>query len=109
MNKENQTIQTIAPEDITVGDYITITHRICQYLRGGEDADSDLYIQRVAVTAYDAGQPMKVVNVCLPFVLVRLSNETYATVDVRQVNLSRMCKSYAKSAMKCLSKTGKKK
>jgi hypothetical protein len=45
-------------------------------------------------------QPMKVVEVCLPFVLVRKASGKHETLDVRRYRFARVSKEFGRKAFK---------
>lgn len=102
MEKEDEkTIsQALAPEDIRAGDYVSILHVLGEFL--------PLFIEQpwqpvepIRVMLFPCSvQPMKVVEVCLPFVLVRKVNGKHETLDVRQHRLARVSKDFGRKAFK---------
>jgi len=108
MNTEHSVSCALAPEDIAVGDYVSLLQVTSEYLPCFmiEDvAYHRIEPVRVAWLPCDAA-PMKVINVCLPFVLVRLAGGTHHTLDLRRCRLARVSPGFGKQAFKRLSRRG---
>ncbi|HKQ47036.1 MAG TPA: hypothetical protein VJZ71_03075 [Phycisphaerae bacterium] len=102
MEKEDEkTIsQVLAPEDIRAGDYVSILHVLGEFLPLFFEQPWQP-VEPIRVMLYPCSvQPMKVVEVCLPFVLVRKVNGKHETLDVRQHRLARVSKEFGRKAFK---------
>lgn len=91
----------LAPEDVRVGDGVTLAHETIQFLARddpppGEDRNRVL-TARIIPDA--AGRPLRVREVCLPFVLVRDARGRHETLDLRRQHLYRLDPAYAKRAL----------
>lgn len=89
----------IGPEDIRPGDYVTIAHSTLQILIGHcEESwrEERVKLVRMQITAPDAGWPLKVINVCAPFVLVKNADGDHAMIDMRCDRLARLRDDFAK-------------
>lgn len=109
-----------SPEDIQVGDYVVKIYR--RYQLAPCDIERSITGEAVKPIVlygwpYDAGEPVKVRAVCLPFLVVQsCMHDSREVIDTRQDVLTRVDKAYAKAAKpksekkkKGKSKKGKKK
>lgn len=98
MSDQNETnvARTLAPEDIRRGMYVSITHKIeehlpfCCYM----DEFRDSQPKRTMWLPSKGGRPLKVLEPCLPFVLVERANGRMATLDVRRHRLAQLSDRY---------------
>ena len=103
----------IAGEDIAKGDYVTILSEIIElpsYLwdcSGISQAIDELVRLRYLPRA--AGEPHKVVAVCLPFVYAKPPKGNLIAFDTRQQQLVRLDRDNGRSLWKQMGKTTKKK
>ncbi len=102
-----------APEDIRVGDYVvkSLTHYqlVPSCLEASVTGEA---IEPIRLTGWScaAGEPYKVLAVCLPFVVVRCCTyNVRESIDTRQHVLMKVTKAYAKAAMPEPEKKKKKK
>ena len=84
----------IAGEDIKHGDYVTVLNELVElpsflWCCSAESLPSDEPV-RIRYMPDNAGEPYKVVSVCLPFVYVRRPKGDVLTVDTRQFQLVRL-------------------
>lgn len=99
----------LAPEDIAVGDHVAVLSIVTQHLNfaalfGCDEAWNrrpDVLRIRWLPTD-DLGTPMRVIRICLPFVLVEAVDGKSRTLDTRQVQLARLSDDFAKKAGKRL-------
>lgn len=101
---EGSLAKPLAPEEICVGDYVSLLHvfyDLPSFLWCGDSAlqrrDETV---RICYLPETGGVPFKVKSICLPFVLVNKSDGTQQTLDVRKVRLARLDRDYAKAAWK---------
>ena len=59
-------------------------------------------LTRIQYTPDSGGEPLKVMSVCLPFVLVNQPRGPQFTLDVRRVKLARLDREFAETAWKAL-------
>lgn len=90
-----------SPEDLRVGEFFTITHTLIELLPdtlepkvGGGEVD----LVRATCMPHDAGVPMKVIAVCLPFVIAEYANHHRVVVDTRRHALVKVDAGYAFAA-----------
>ncbi|MEM9252138.1 MAG: hypothetical protein AAGB29_07285 [Planctomycetota bacterium] len=87
-------IRAAVPEDLRRGDVIVVTHEQFQVLRVGCDAgygEKDLRVDRVTcIPSWDAGRPMKVRAVCLPFVYAVTPEREGEAIDLRLQTIARL-------------------
>jgi hypothetical protein len=103
-HSEGSLAKPLAPEEIRVGDYVSLLHvfyDLPSFLWCGDSAlqrrDETV---RICYLPETGGVPFKVKSICLPFVLVKKSDGTQQTLDVRKVRLARLNRGYAKKAWK---------
>ena len=97
------TAKSLAPEDIRTGMYIALLHDVEEFLPsvyfhevpGGREVE----LLRVASLPGDV-QPMKVVEVCVPYVLVRGISGDHRTLDVRRCRLARVTARFGQAAFR---------
>lgn len=101
MTKNTLSRRIRSPEDIRIGDYVAVTHTVCQFLPdfieaklGGGEVD----LLHATVMPYNAGQPLKVVELSLPFVMTESPTRDRVVLDTRRHALARVSKTYAKAA-----------
>jgi len=107
MDKDIAISKTLAPEDVKPGDYITVLRETCELINLCALLDPMMgrpLVVRAELTPCDAGAPLRVVSVCLPFVLVEDGQEKSRTLDTRRQALARLDEEYARRAMKKLRK-----
>jgi hypothetical protein len=99
---ELRTSRSVAPEDIRRGDYIAILQQVCEYVplfvEGGPE-DGDLP-RRILMLPKKGGLPLRVIEVCLPFLLVEQVDGTHATYDARGSRFARLTEEYARVAIR---------
>ncbi|MHC4082920.1 MAG: hypothetical protein ACYS15_19885 [Planctomycetota bacterium] len=91
----------LAPEDIRRGHYVTVLHVIDQYFpccfdRAGTDPVN------IRMLPSFRAQPLKVIDVCLPFVTALKAGGSVITLDVRRYELARLDDAYARRVVKHL-------
>jgi hypothetical protein len=95
----------VAPEDLRCGDFIAVLNVILELPSflwcDSMAADSERMV-RVRCFAWEGGMPLKVMEICLPFVLVKSPSGMFQSIDVRQVELVRLNKRYAKTTWHAL-------
>ena len=101
--------KALAPEDIRRGDFVTPLHVIAEvpsyfWCDDGWTMPRDELV-RIRYTPTDSGLPLKVKSVCLPFVLVKHASGERITIDLRQCQLARLDRRYAKRAWKAYTKS----
>jgi hypothetical protein len=113
MNTHTLTRRIRSPEDIEVGDFIVKTHKRYQLVPcNAERPMSGEAIEPVILYGwpFDAGEPLKVLALCLPFVMVEsLTYGVREAIDTRQDVLMKVSKAYAKAAKPKPEKKKKKK
>lgn len=100
--------KTLAPEDVLRGDYVTPLHTLCEvpsfYWSGDQWQRPREEPVRMQFMAPEAGVPLKVKRVCLPFVVVEHPLYGGQMIDLRRCRLARLDRAYAKSARKAMKK-----
>jgi hypothetical protein len=102
MNKNTRILsRTLAPEEIRPGYYVAVLHVIGEYLPWGaleEGSWRRVEPVRVQLLPRFGAHPMEVIDVCLPYVLVREADGDCRTLDVRRHRLARVTRRFAQTA-----------
>lgn len=105
--------KTLAPEDVRVGDFVaplTEAYDYPSFLWCTDNALTDRQqTVRIEFLAQESGEPLEVLAVCLPFVLVKNVKGKPQTLDVRRAKLARLDEEYAKKSLHAMEKFEKKK
>lgn len=85
---------TVAGEDIALGDYVSLLSRTVEvpsYMWDSCAASlSPHEMVRLRLIPEEAGQPLKVIAICLPFVYAKTPQGAVVTLDTRQMQLVRL-------------------
>ena len=104
--QESTLARRVAAEDIARGDYLAELNEIYQAPPFLWQCESRLTASTEPVAirfrSQDAGQPLRVIAICLPFVLAKLPSGGRRTLDLRGVELVRLDRHYARRAWKAL-------
>src|SRR5688500_17343729 len=103
--------KSLAPEDLGEDDYVAVSRQTIELLPLFCDGDSWLRkpeVVPVRITPGYAGYPMRVVRICLPFVLVRDPNGAAITLDTRRHELVKLSEAYGRKAFKCYTRAAMK-
>jgi len=102
----------VAGEDLSCGDYVALLNTICEvpsYLWDGCDAALRPHeLVRLRMIPSEAGTPLKVFAVCLPFLYVKNTSGELKTLDLRRQQIVRLDRDCAKEVWDEL-KPGKRK
>ena len=102
----------IAGEDINQGDYVSVLNEIVElpsFMWSCSAASLPVEEPvRIRYMPSEAGQPFKVVAVCLPFVYAKRPKGGVITFDTRQQQLVRLDRENGRSVWKRMRKTKKK-
>ena len=112
MTQKNRTIRpislaaSVAPEDLQRGDYVAVASVIHEFPSffwccDAEGVSPDEVV-RIQTLPPDAGSPLRIKAVCLPFVFVKSPHGEVQSMDVRQIRFVRLRRRYAKTAWKAL-------
>lgn len=97
----------LAPEEICPGDFVSLLHVFYDLPSFFWD-DSAIHrreeLVRLCYLPETAGVPLKVIAVCLPFVLAKAPSGAQQPLDVRRVRLARLDAEYAAAAWKLCKK-----
>lgn len=92
----------LAPEDLRCGDYIAVLDEFVDvpaWLWCDSSLDAPIS-RRIRCRAGDAGVPLRVKAICLPFVFVKSALRRSMTLDVRHFQLVRLDPHYARTVWK---------
>jgi hypothetical protein len=95
----------VAPEDLGRGHYVAVLNEVvefpsCCWCELPSHPPEEPV--RIRIMSFDAGEPLKVQAVCLPFVFVRHADRRLETLDVRRVQLVRLNRGYARAVCKAI-------
>ena len=94
---ETTLARSLAPEDIGVGDVVAVLREVQEVMAWECPVTCrEIIVHRVATmpSPWDAGRPLKVRSVCLPFVHATDAQGESHTLDVRQSQLARLSRDY---------------
>ncbi len=98
----------LAPEEIRLGDFVSPLHvfyDLPSFFWCNDAATQPReQLVRLCYLPESGGVPLKVISVCLPFVLVKQPSGSRQTLDIRKVRLARLDAKYAKAAWKLCKK-----
>lgn len=98
--------ESVAGEDLRCGDYVALFSQTCEFPSFFWDR-SDYSLEpsevvRLRFMAFDGGEPLKVISICLPFVYTRHPDRTLVTVDLRRTQVVRLDSRCARRIWKAL-------
>lgn len=113
INPKTTVVARVASEDIQQGDYVTVLNEIVEvpsflWCCSNGTLPSDEPI-RIRYMPTDAGQPFRVVVVCLPFVYAQRPKGGTVALDTRQHQLVRLDPESGRAVWKRLRKPSKRK
>ena len=103
--------RSVGPEDLKPGDLVSLMTEILELPSFLWCHDSQLLTPdepvRMPWRPEDAGTPLKVKAICLPFVFVKAPNGDGRILDVRRCQLVRLSSDYARTVWKAFKKQKK--
>lgn len=104
-NADIELARAVPPEEIRAGDYVAILHIVGEHLpcTWGEEAWKPAAPVRMLWLPW-TNVPMRVQEVCLPFLLVRDPDRKSQTLDVRRYRLARVSDRFGRKSFKRLAK-----
>jgi hypothetical protein len=95
--------KALAPEEVRTGDYVTLLHEYTEmpsyyWCNDSTLVAPDEVIRVRYLPTADAGTPLEVQSICLPFVLVKHPSGEERPLDLRKFRVARLTKSYATRA-----------
>jgi hypothetical protein len=91
----------LAPEDIRRGHYVAVLHVIEQYFPSCFDREGTDPVNVRWRPTFQA-RPLKVIDICLPFVTAQQADGAVVTLDVRRHELARLNDAYARRVVRRL-------
>ncbi|QNN21693.1 hypothetical protein HED60_05230 [Planctomycetales bacterium ZRK34] len=100
MDTQFKPTRLIGPEDIKVGQYVTVAHETVELLRYDNSVPTQPVLETMSVQVRHcgAGWPMKVAAVSQPYVLVTDPRGRSFSVDLRRYRLARLPRKFGKAA-----------
>ena len=100
MSRDLTTARALAAEDIRPGDYVSVLHVVTEHFPWwcDDEAWRTVEMRRLLWMPWEEPAPMKVVEVCLPFVIVRRVDGTHRMIDTRRYRLARVSTRFGKQA-----------
>jgi hypothetical protein len=93
--------RALAPEDIRPGDYVALLHIMTENEPSSAETDSILGRERAPFklnVPWNAGMPARVVEVCLPYVLLKTARGKLRAIDIRRYRLARVSTRFGRRA-----------
>lgn len=97
--------RSLAPEDIRPDQYVAVTHVVAQFLWpfSCDGADWRLpEVRKVLWMPYTQRGPLKIVEVCLPFVLARQVDGKHRVLDTRTCRLAKLSERFGRRVFRRL-------
>jgi len=109
MAKAGRTSQIVAPEDIRLGDFVCLLRVVQEWIPFFDNAPWHRDpLRRVEMMPCDEQLPMRVVEVCLPFIMVKQTDGTHRVLDIRRHRLARVARIYGQSVFSRMKRERKK-
>lgn len=102
---ELQMSRPLGPEDVRAGQYVCVMNILCEHMPLWclfEESWKDPEPVRMLMMAPDAGRPLRVVEVCVPFILVEEVDRSLRTLDLRRYRLAAVSERYGEKTFKRL-------
>lgn len=101
MNAQLIMARSLAPEDILPGTYVMVLYEQRELLHPVNPAEGDMSpeVSRVLMRPYETAMPRMVLEVNLPFVVVKNHERKTEMLDVRGVRLVKVSKRFARAAV----------
>ena len=93
----------LAPEDVDRGQFVCVLYIIDETIPFCSDGNSPwrrAEPMRYRLLPWRGVRPMRVIDVCLPYVLVKRADGYHQTLDVRQHRLARVSERFGRLAFK---------
>jgi hypothetical protein len=108
MTKQCSMSRPLAPEDVRPGDYVCVLLRMEEYLPFWCLMESEAWKEpepiRFQWLPEDGATPLRVIEVCVPFLLVEQVDGVHRTLDLRRHRLARVSERFGRRAFKRLRK-----
>ncbi len=112
-NHNTTLAKPIAAEDLRRGDYVALLSVVYEYPSFCWDCESQLMPPetpvRIRLRPHEPTCPLRIVDLCVPFVFVKEPGGQCRTLDVRGCQLVRLDERYARRVWKALSSVKRKK
>lgn len=106
--RDSTLARALAPEDVCAGDYLAVLDEMYEYPSYCWFADAALLppheLIRLRYIPRDEARPLKVLSICLPFVLTKDPAGNHRTLDLRRTRVARLSHHFATRARKALKK-----
>jgi len=103
---EPRAAATVAGEDLACGDYVALLNETVDFPSFLWDACgaslSPHELVRLKVIPNNAGHPLRVIAICLPFIYAKTPGGETATIDARRMQLVRLDRKCAKTIWRAL-------
>lgn len=112
VSQATSAVRRLAPEDIARGDYLAVLHEVYEVSPFGCFDESPLRTERPPLRlAFIPREPralLKVVSVCVPFVVVRNPAGEHSTLDLRLCGVGRVDRRHAQRVWKIFRRKARK-
>ena len=106
MTKQPSMARPLAPEDVRPGDYVCVFQVVDEHLPFWCLFDSNSWKDpqpvRLRWLPADGDTPLRVIETCVPFLLVEQVDGTHRTLDLRRHRLARVSERFGRRAFKRL-------
>lgn len=103
MDTQVEIARHVAPEDIAVGDYVTVAHVTYEFVGDCSSVpEQTVTPKRVTFMSPCAGRPLRVMSICLPYLFVREPEGGHDMLDLRRHRIMKLSKTYGKKVFKRL-------
>ena len=110
-NNDTAVAALAPPEDLRCGDYVAALNSIVEFPSFLLGCDSSIQSVdqpvRTKFRAAKAGVPLRIRAICIPFVFIKTPKGRAKIIDVRETQLVRLDRRYAKLAWKALKRKRK--
>lgn len=106
-NQQPAAARLLAPEEVRAGDYICVMKVLQEYMPFWaifEESWEKPELIRLTWMPAESGTPLKVIEVCIPFVLVQQVDGSHKTLDLRRHGVGRLSERFGSRAFKRLRK-----
>jgi hypothetical protein len=105
-NNEATLAKPVAADDLCRGDFVAVLNEIHEYPSFLWSCDTNVIEPvdpvRIRWQSFEPGVPLRLIDLCLPFVFVRKPNGKHCTLDMRRCDLVRLDRGYAKRVCRAL-------
>jgi len=105
MSIVHEMVRSVAPEDLEVGSYVILLYELCEHAmpcRGEYAPCAEPTVIRLRWLPHDDAPPFKVVDIALPFVMVKKPDSGTRMLDVRRHTLAMLPPTFARRVFRAM-------